>query len=98
MSTDTPFQIDEDRAIKMKFGTLRAIIIASVCGATAVVGYAVNLKLSLSAQGERSERIEVRINSLEQNAREQTNAMFEQKLNLKLMDQKLDNIARSQVR
>lgn len=98
MSTDTPFQFDEDRSLKMKFSTLRAIVIASILGATAVVGYAVNLKLSLSSQGERSERIEVRIKSVEESVGKQTEAMFEQKMNLRLMDQKLDSIARSQAK
>lgn len=95
---DATFGLDEDRRIKMKMGTLKTLIVVVACGVAASVGWAVNLKLSISAQSDRSERIEARITSIESNAREQTNAMFEQKLNLKLMDQKLDNIARGQVR
>lgn len=93
----TPF-VDEEQPFKMKWGTLKHIIIACVVGATAVVGYAVNLKLSLTAQGERSERIEVRIKSVEESVGKQTEAMFEQKMNLRLMDQKLDNISRAQAK
>lgn len=94
--SDAPFSVDPDSRLKMKVSTLKAIIYAALVITAAGVGYAVNLKWAISSQMERSERIEVRINSLEAHSREQTNAMFDQRMNLKLMDQKLDSLVRNQ--
>jgi hypothetical protein len=95
--SQTPF-VDEETPFKMKWGTLKTIIISCVVGAVAVAGWAVNVKMTLSSQEKRTERIEVKIESMEKNSQEQTNAMFEQKMKLMLIDQKLDGIARNQTK
>lgn len=82
----------------MKWGTLKAIIGLIIVGVGGGVAWAVNIKQTMTTQAERSERIEVRIQSVETSVGKQTEAMYEQKMNLRLMDQKLDSIARSQAK
>ncbi len=93
--SNTPF-MDEDTPFRTKWSTLKKIIYACIAAAVFVTGWAVNVKMTLSAQEERSKRIEVRIESLEQSAKDQVSSMFEQKLNLRLIDAKLDGIAARQ--
>ncbi len=99
VSTDsrTPF-VDEDQPFRMKWGTLKTIIVSCIVGAVAVAGWAINVKMTLSSQDDRSKRIETRIESLETSSKKQTEAMYEQRMDLKLMDQKLDQIARGQAK
>jgi hypothetical protein len=87
--SDAPFSVDPGRKLILRSATLLAII-TSVAVA---VGWAVNLKLSISAQSDRTLRIEARVNSLESSAHEHTRSLYEQNMALKLMDQKLDYIA-----
>ncbi len=93
--SNTPF-MDEDTPFKMRWTTLKKIIVSCIVGAVAVAGWAVNVKMTLSNQEDRAKRIETRIESLEQSAKVQVESMNEQKMNLRLIDQKLDNIASRQ--
>lgn len=93
--SNTPF-MDEESPLKMRWSTLKKIVYACIGGAVLVTGWAINVKMTLSNQEDRAKRIEVRLESLEVSAKEQVNSMYEQKLNLRLIDQKLDNIASRQ--
>ncbi len=100
VESGTPF-IDPEERFKMKFSTLRAIVCIVAAGCIGGTGWAVNMKMSLNKQEERSARIEVQVNALTDSLHEQTkaltkqtDALSEQRFNLKLMDVKLDNITR----
>ena len=91
--SNTPF-VDPDQPFKMRWSTLKTIIVLVIGGVAGGVAWAVNIKQAISSQVERSERIESRVKSIEVSVERQTDAMYEQKSKLLLMDQKLDNIAR----
>ncbi len=93
--SNTPF-MDEDTPFKMRWSTLKKIVVSCITVAVFASGWAINVKMTLSSQEERAARIEARLESLEGSAREQVSSMYDQKLNLRLIDQKLDNIAARQ--
>ena len=97
----TPFGMDPDKPLKMKFSTLRAIVIVVALACLSGGGWAVNVKMSLNKQDERSSRIEEQVHSLAESVTKQTealtkqtDALTEQRINLIRMDAKLDNITR----
>lgn len=91
--SNMPF-VDPERPFKMKWSTLKAIITLIVLGVAGGVAWSVSIAQSIKSQAERSERIEVKMKSVEVSVDRQTEAIYEQKTKLLLMDQKLDNIAR----